>query len=69
MWYAGIAISRLNWKYDRGAKTPLPFSLTESNKYCKIEAAKGDLTLNGWEGRNTGEIAIKNGIIDIFEYQ
>lgn len=26
-----------------------------------------DLTLNGWEGRNTGEIAIKNGIIDIFE--
>ena len=41
MWYAGIAISRLNWKYDRGAKAPLPFSLTESNKYCKIEAAKG----------------------------
>ena len=28
---------------------------------------KYDLTLNGWEGRNTGEIAIKNGIIDIFE--
>ena len=41
MRYAGIAISRLNWKYDRGAKAPLPFSLTESNKYCKIEAAKG----------------------------
>lgn len=41
MWYAGIATSRLNWKYDRGAKAPLPFSLTESNKYCKIEAAKG----------------------------
>lgn len=40
MWYAGIAISRLNWKYDRGVKAPLPFSLTESNKYCKIEATK-----------------------------
>ncbi len=44
------------WNYGIGK---IPILENCQNKY--------DLTLNGWEGRNTGEIAIKNGIIDIFE--
>ena len=44
------------WNYGKGK---IPILENCQNKY--------DLTLNGWEGRNTGEIAIKNGIIDIFE--
>ena len=45
------------WNYGIGK---IPILENCQNKYY-------DLTLNGWEGRNTGEIAIKNGIIDIFE--
>ena len=44
------------WNYGIGK---IPILENCQNKY--------DLTLNGWEGRNTGEIVIKNGIIDIFE--
>lgn len=44
------------WNYGIGK---IPILENCQNKY--------DLTLNGWKGRNTGEIAIKNGIIDIFE--
>ena len=45
------------WNYGIGK---IPILENCQNKYY-------DLTLNGWEGRNTGEIVIKNGIIDIFE--
>ena len=78
--YKDISIDEKNNSVKKGDIVYLDFTITKNSSWStgwnygigKIPILencqnKYDLTLNGWEGRNTGEIAIKNGIIDIFE--